>query len=310
MQRNGFILSHTELSDAFVKRLKASGLSLLGIHPGGGERAAELLENYLSEYVDDPKFCGMTEELENAGFEIEHELHALRWLLPKKVFAHHPEWQRMNADGERVSDVNFCVSNPDVLEYVTERSYELARRLHQKSRIYNIWMDDVPDGYCHCEKCRSLSPSDQTLIFGKAVLRGLRAYNPRAKESYLAYQQTMELPKNVRTEEGIFLEYAPMEHWLHGTDEFKYIQPLLNFFGSSDSKVLEYWVDNSLFSSWKLPPVKCPFELEKMKRDVKMYTEYGFETLTSFGLYLGDDYTELYGEFDLARYASGFDADV
>ena len=169
-------------------------------------------------------------------------------------------------------------------------------------------MDDIKDGYCHCEKCSELSAADQTLIFCHAVLDGLRRYDPEAMQSYLAYFDTLEAPKKIKPQKGVFLEFAPIERWTQGaTHEFKAIPALIDCFGADTAKVLEYWVDNSLFSKWKKPPVKCVLDKEGMKRDVQLYREAGFKDMTSFGLYLGTEYTELHGEFSIKEYAECFD---
>ena len=305
MPKKGFILAHSELDERMVERLKESGLDLVGIHPGGGVKAAEWLDELL-ELLQDEKFKGMLSELEESGIELEYELHALDWLLPKSILEEHPEWKRVNGKGERAADFNFCATNKEALDYISDRAYYLG----QKSHRYNIWMDDIKDGYCHCEKCRELSPSDLTMNFCHAVLRGLRRYDPEATQSYLAYYDTLNVPEKVKKEDGIFLEFAPIDRWKVGGDdrELEYIRPLLEFFGAEDAKVLEYWVDNSLFSGWKKPPKKCVLDKERMKRDVKMYREAGFGDMTSFGLYLDSEYTALHGEFDLREYAECFDS--
>ena len=47
MGKKGFIISHKELDSRMVERLSESGLDLIGIHPGGGEKANELLHTNL-----------------------------------------------------------------------------------------------------------------------------------------------------------------------------------------------------------------------------------------------------------------------
>jgi len=309
MSKKGFILAHTELDARMVERLKESGLDLLGIHPGGGDGAAHLLDELL-EYLKKPEFRSMLTELEENGFEIEYELHALNWLLPKSVLDCHGDWKRVNDQGERTDRYNFCVSADGVLDYISDRCYYLATQLKQKGHRYNIWIDDIKGGHCHCQRCASLTPADQALIFCRAALRGLRRYDPLASQSYLAYYDTLNVPENVPTEEGIFLEFAPIERWTKGTDnELKAVPALVKFFGADTAKVLEYWVDNSLFSKWKKPPVKCVLDKEGMRRDVKLYREAGFKDMTSFGLYLGAEHTELHGEFSIREYAECFDTE-
>lgn len=307
MSKKGFIIAHTELDSRMVERLKESGLDLIGIHPGGGDAAAELLDELL-EYLKNPEFTAKLDELEENGMELEYELHALNWLLPKEILDEHEDWKRVDGEGKRTHKYNFCVSADGVLDYIADRSYHLATQLGQKSHRYNIWMDDIKDGYCHCDRCKGLSAADQTLMFCHAVLRGLRRYDPEASQSYLAYYDTLETPKTVKPQDGIFLEFAPIERWTHGlTHEWDAVPALVECFGADTAKVLEYWVDNSLFSKWKKPPVKCVLDKEGMKRDLRFYREAGFKDMTSFGLYLGSEYTALHGEFSIKEYADCFD---
>ncbi|MBQ3859366.1 MAG: hypothetical protein II779_02490, partial [Clostridia bacterium] len=77
---------------------------------------------------------------------------------------------------------------------------------------------------------------------------------------------------------------------------------LLAFFGSRDAKVLDYWVDNSLFSGWKLPPKKFELNAGVCRADVLGYAERGFESVTSFGCFLGENYRELWGDAPVEEY--------
>lgn len=66
--------------------------------------------------------------------------------------------------------------------------------------------------------------------------------------------------------------------------------------------MLEYWVDNSRFSNWTKPPQHMALNEAVMAQDVAFYKEMGFESLTSFACYLGDDYVALHGEPPIRRY--------
>ena len=74
------------------------------------------------------------------------------------------------------------------------------------------------------------------------------------------------------------------------------------FFSWKDSKVLEYWLDNSLFSGWKKPPKEFKADDEKIKKEVAEYASLGFEIISTFGCFLGEDYEELYGEPDISAF--------
>lgn len=250
--------------------------------------------------------------MDKAGIAVEFEMHALSWILNRSLFDKHKEWFRMNEDGVRVPEFNCCASNPDVLDYIRERSAELARIFHPDTDKYYFWIDDVASASCQCEKCRALSPSDQALTLYNAIADGLSSVNSRAKQSYLAYYATLPVPTNVKKRDNVFLEFAPLardfdvslfdESRENNYSQVKTLPALLDFFGRDDAKVLEYWMDNSLFSGWKKPPKELHFNAKTCEADVNRYKELGFTSITSFGCFLGEDYRDLYGDADLSEY--------
>lgn len=129
--------------------------------------------------------------------------------------------------------------------------------------------------------------------------------------AYLAYADTIAPPEKVQAEEGVFLEYAPMEKYKEGAQalaekEEAMLLPLIEFFGRKDAKVLEYWYDNSLFSRWKKPPALFVLDESAMRRDVSEYREMGFSRASTFACFLGEDYEELYGEADIGPFSKAF----
>ena len=250
--------------------------------------------------------------MDKAGIAVEFEMHALSWILNRRLFDKHKEWFRKNEKGVRVPEFNCCASNPDVLDYIRERSAELARIFHPDTDKYYFWIDDVASASCQCEKCRALSPSDQALTLYNAIADGLSSVNPRAKQSYLAYYATLPVPTNVKKRDNVFLEFAPLardfdvslfdESREKNYSQVKTLPALLDFFGRDDAKVLEYWMDNSLFSGWKKPPKELHFNAKTCEADVNRYKELGFTSITSFGCFLGEDYRDLYGDADLSEY--------
>ena len=113
MRHTGIIIYQSELSDYWVDRIKDTGLNFIGVHPVsekglGGRTVAELVD-----WVKAPKTRRLLDRLAEMGVDVEYEMHALSWLLPRDMFSKHPEWFRMNENGERVADYNCCPSNPD-----------------------------------------------------------------------------------------------------------------------------------------------------------------------------------------------------
>jgi hypothetical protein len=303
-----------ELSRKWIDRLADAGINTLGIHPEGGKDAPKSLERLL-KLLETSEYRELIDYARSRGLEVEYECHAAGYLMPRELFASHPEYFRMNAAGERVADWNFCVSNEDALGLFAKRAAALALKLYGSSKNFYFWMDDGRGIHCNCPKCRSLSPSDQQYIALRAAICEIRRHIPDARMAYLAYIDTIAPPTFSHSDSGLFLEYAPFEKYTaRGEDrevriarEKAMIAPLLDYFGEDGAKVLEYWYDNSLFSRWKKPPARFTLDKAAMRRDVSEYRKMGFARASTFACFLGDDYEELYGEADILPFAKAFE---
>lgn len=129
MKKKGIIILNKDFSREWLPILKESGINTIGFHSlyqfGGMEGHLDWLLN-----EDTQKLIA---EFEANGFEIEHQLHAVDWLLPRSFFKLHPEWFRVNDKGERVNDWNLCVSNREALSFLETSAYKL-RCCSDKSR--------------------------------------------------------------------------------------------------------------------------------------------------------------------------------
>jgi hypothetical protein len=67
--------------------------------------------------------------------------------------------------------------------------------------------------------------------------------------------------------------------------------------------VLEYWYDNSLFSNWKKPPKKFVLDEGGMLCDIAEYKKAGFNFISTFACYLGEDYQSLHGDIDIIPFS-------
>ena len=311
--KNGMIVHPGELSRKWIDRLADAGINTLGIHPEGGKDAPKSLERLL-ELLETPEYRELIDYARSRGLEVEYECHAAGYLMPRELFSSHPEYFRMNGAGERVADWNFCVSNEDALSLFAKRAASLALKLYGSSKNFYFWMDDGRGIHCQCPKCRSFSPSDQQYIALRAALGEIKKYIPDARMAYLAYIDTIAPPTVARSEDGLFLEYAPFEKYTaKGEDrairierERGMIAPLLEYFGREEAKVLEYWYDNSLFSGWKKPPAHFTLNADAMLADIRDYKALGFDRISTFACFLGDDYEDLYGEVDVKPFGKAF----
>ncbi len=312
---SSLLIHPEELDRKWIDRLVGLGIPTLALHPVGGFRAPLTMKAMLDRLETD-EFRALIDEAAEKGLNIEYEMHAARYFLPKSEFDAHPDWFRMNEAGERVADTNCCASNRDALDHMAKRAAETAKKLYRSSHRYFFWLDDAPDAFCHCPACGELSSSDQQMIIMNRILEELRKVDPEATLAYLAYYGTLPPPTKVKPAEGIFLEYAPIARDFHkpladANDEKnetqnRYLRALLETFGKDTAKALDYWLDNSLFSNWTKPPKPFEADTAVIHADFKYYRALGFRDISSFACYLGADYIELHGEPNIKPFSDAF----
>lgn len=295
-----------ELSETWIDRAARLGVTTLSIHPCGGAAADCSLEDLLAR-CRTPEFRRLVDSAWESGLQVEYEAHVGSWVMPRSLFQSHPEYFRMDKSGVRTNAFNFCVSNPAALAIVTDRVRRLARGLYRSSPRHFLWLDDVKDADCRCEKCREYSASDQQMIVLNRMLAALREVRPDAQLAYLAYLGTMRPPERVCPTDGIFLEFAPFTRvWDRPVaDQVGKVSPLevsalLRRFGSTNARVLEYWFDNSLFSKWRKPEKQFALQADVFASDVAWYAAQGFGEIASFACFLGPGYEQRWGVPDLS----------
>lgn len=299
----GLIAHPEELTKGEIAAFKAAGADVLGLHPVGGNKATSSLENLLI-WLKTDKGRRLLSYARSLGLEIEYEMHAASFLVPREMFSSHPEYFR-EANGVRTNDYNFCVSSDEMLRLMAKNAAALGRVLSPDTHDYYFWLDDAENNRCECEKCRTLSASDQSLIVANAIADELRRFDSSARVCYLAYLGTLTPPKSVKPAPGVFLEYAPMKRdrsipvW-EDDNVKRELAALFDVFEPGEAKILEYWYDNSMFSNWKKPPKKFTPDNERIAREIEFYRSLGVGNVTSFACYLGADYEALYGAPDFS----------
>ncbi len=306
MKKFGVLIHPEELDDIWVIEIIKNKVDMVGLHPVGGP--SDSTYNSLKRLLDlrnEKDFMRRIHQLQSCNVEIEYAFHGMSYLMPHALFDKYPEWFRMNENGERVADVNFCPSNTHALEYLENASYDLAKSLHPKNHRYHIWQDDVPNGKCLCPACKQLSRADQALIINNIILKGLKRHDPDAMQSHLSYYDTLCIPEQVLPDEGIYLEFAPYkrDHEKPLSDvnseinamNIAPIDELIQYFGAKNSTALDYWIDNSLFSSYKKPPRKFTLNEKVIADDISFYVQKDFDYITVFACFLGQDYREIHG---------------
>ncbi len=308
--KNASLLIHPdELSYSFIDRTAAQSIPTIALHPPGGKHADGTMAD-LIDRLQQPEYRKMIDYAYEKGLTVEYEMHAARYLLPASEFEAHPQWFRMNAEGARTPDLNFCASNEEALDYVAERVAETVKKFYRSSHRYFLWLDDAKDSACHCPECAKLSPSDQQLKILNRIVTRLRKDDPEASLAYLAYFKCIQPPEVFKPAPGIFLEYAPYERDFHRPlaedAQSESLAKLLEIFGTDGAKALDYWYDNSFFSKYKKPPKYLEVDVPVMQADFRFYRSLGIEDISCFACFLGPDYDEQFGPMDLSPFGKAY----
>lgn len=92
----------------------------------------------------------------------------------KTLWEEHPEWYGTPATGEKTRDralrTQFCVSQPDLMDFLSEEVLNYATGEWQDADILNLDVFDTWGNSCNCPACRKLgNGSDKYLHFLSAV---------------------------------------------------------------------------------------------------------------------------------------------
>lgn len=300
------IIHPHELTDRWIELAKELKLDRVSIHPVGGMSAHETLQELLKT-IKDKNFRAQIDKLTNNGIEVGYEFHALSYLLPRELFAEHPEYFRKDAKGERTTHGNFCFSNKQAREIICKNAVKLAKELYGSCNEYYFWLDDAMHLECNCDECKKHSFAHHQLSLMNEIITELRKEIPDAKICYLAYYEGVAIPEDITPNDGVFLEYAPFERYLKPEtfafegEYLELVKNIIKFFGTKNSKILEYWYDNSFYyrrAGNKL--VQFTANNEQINEDFKFYEDLGFETFSSFACNLCDEYVKLFGEPDFS----------
>lgn len=307
LETRGVVVTVDDLATLDWPRLaNDADLTTIGTHVTPSQVAA---------FINSKKGQQFLADCSKYNLRVEHELHAMKDLLPRNLFEKNPLLFRMNKEGFRVNDFNCCAHSAEGLDIIADNAVKYARLLPSTTHRYFYWIDDGAP-MCYCEQCREYSESEQALLIENAMIKKLRAQISEASLAHLAYITTMKPPQKVKPAEGIFLEFAPIyRSWFrplkdrsalpdihkpdngqvitHG-DTLQLLKDNLKVFGAEHAQVLEYWLDVSLQSRWHKPSVKLSFDPTVLQSDVTTYTGLGIKNITTFAAYVNGEYKNRY----------------
>ena len=245
--------------------------------------------------------------------EVEYELHLMADLLERWRFdGGERELFRMDAQGQRIPDVNLCVSNDRSLEIVAQNAAALSRILKPTTGRHFYWGDDG-GRWCQCPKCRDLSDSDQALIVENRILAELRKDDPTAQLAHLAYHGTLPVPTKVKPASGVFLEFAPIDRAYAGhlgkpfvrlsqrdnrprpkdysnSELLDFLDANLTLFPADSAQALEYWLDVSVLSVGSPTPRQLGLDPDVLADDLAGYARRGLRHITTFAVQMDSAY--------------------
>lgn len=279
-----------------------NGINTIGTHMKPGE---------VIGFMQSEQGRRFSEECRSLGIEVEHQLHSMAELLPRDLFEENPSMFRMDTDGCRTPDSNCCPHSEKALQIIASKAAEFAKALPATNHRYYFWLDDGAP-VCFCPECSEYSASEQALIIENRMIKAIREVDPQAMLAHLAYNSTIEPPVKVKPEEGIFLEFAPIEReWdrpltdleapgrkgrMSHREVIDLLEANLKVFPAETAVVLEYWLDVSLASGWKKPAVNLPWHPEVFASDLETYAGYGIRNVTSFAVYMDSTYFRSFPE--------------
>ena len=293
LQTLGVVLLPEDLSlRDWPQRAKRAGLSTIALHHQNSPKA-------VVDWIGKDEGQRFVEACKTLELQLEYELHAMKELLPRDLFAKNPLFFRQNDQGERTPDCNCCVHSEAGLKIIAENSLRLAAALRPTTHRHFFWGDDGQP-WCYCPKCKELSASEQALVVENQVWRALSQRDPKAQLAHLAYANTLIPPTQVRPEAGVFLEYAPINRrydipysqqaGAKAKEGLYLLDGNLKVFAKETAQVLEYWLDVSRFSHWQRPAEKLPWNKDVFLDDFRTYRNRGIRHITSFAAWVDADY--------------------
>lgn len=199
----------------------------------------------------------------------------------------------------------YSSENKTNLEESRSLLIDYVNKLPREINDFFLWPADVK--LKMNDTASELSMSDLVLMFTNEMAEAVQAVRPGSKMSFLAYWSTWEVPKKVTPSNNVFLEIAPMFRcFSHAVNDqsckinsgeiFPVFEGLAEIFDISESHILEYWLDASLFGRGKFNGLngRLPQFGEIIRQDLKYYRSKGIKNISTFAVGLDEDYFSKY----------------
>ena len=133
---------------------------------------------------------------------------------PSEFYEKHPEYYSL-IDGKRVHHrAQLCLTNPDVLRIITERTLEKIRQ-NPENLIYSVSQNDWA-GPCQCEACQAIAKREESesgpiIWFVNQVAEAVEKEFPDKFIGTLAYQYTRKPCKTLHPRHNVVVRFCSIE---------------------------------------------------------------------------------------------------
>jgi len=180
---------------------------------------------------------------------------------------------------------------------VTDYVSKLPSQLNE----FFLWPADVV--LLLSENAAGWSIPDMILTFTNEMSTAIRKLRPNARMSFLAYWSTWGIPQKIKPVDSIFLELAHIQQCfshsiadpechVNSKEIAPVIDGLLEIFNPSETHVLGYWLDASLFGRGVYQELsgRLPIEGSILQRDIRYYKSKGVTKISTFAVNLDRKY--------------------
>lgn len=190
---------------------------------------------------------------------------------------------------------------------------DYVNKLPKEIKEFFLWPADVKLKMAKTDS--KLTMPDVVLMFTNEMAEAVQSVRPGSKMSFLAYWSTWGVPQKVAPSDKVFLEIAPMFRcFSHAVDDpkcpinsgeiFPAIEGLARLFNMSESHILEYWLDASLFGRGKFDGLhgRLPQFGEVIRQDLKYYKSKDIKNISTFAVGLNEDYFSKFASPTIFQY--------
>ena len=149
------------------------------------------------------------------GVEAYWSVHTFFPMMPpSEFFESHPEYYSLIDGQRRWEHAQLCLTNPDVLDIITERLLK-AMRAEPQNLIYSVSQNDWRNP-CQCDACQAIveregSEAGPVVWFVNQVAERVEQEFPDKFVGTLAYQYTRKPPKTIQPRENVVIRLCSIE---------------------------------------------------------------------------------------------------